>query len=689
MAAKTSNKEIRNSGEHTGTTSGRPTKYYCLLLAIVAIILYANTLLNDHAFDDRMVMLENVFVKKGFAGIPDLLTTTHLRGFLHLPNDKYRPLSLVMFAAEYGMFGPSAFVGHLVNILMFAGCVVLLFLFIRKLFGEDKTNLALLASLLFAAHPIHTEVVANIKSRDELLSYFFGLSALLSFITYARDGRWTKLVGGMLFYLLALMSKENVITFLGIVPLIFLCIQNEHRKRSIHIIVATAAVAAAFVGMAFTVIRINGTGLPHEASDFTLNALTAAPDGATRYATAFLALGIYVKLLVIPYPLLCNYSYSAIPFVGFGNVWVLLTILVYTSLTGLAVYRLVKRGKNPLAFAILFYLIVMAMFSNFFAMLGSQVAERFLFLPSTGFCLAVALGVQWLADRKGTENASPINKKGLMILGPVLLVFGGMTIARNAEWKDNATLFSTDVARSPNDCRLNFFMAGVAAPPTGTTDPNAYAEQIGYLHQALAIYPNFIQAHTSLAQVYNTIGRYDSAYLHGLEALREKTDNSIATYITGTAAYALKRYPEAIQWLSATTQLAPTYMLGHLNLARCYTDMGAFDSAIVYYRSTLLLDKTSLIAGRGIAMAFLQTAHYDSAAYYISTVVQQTGDPDDKNNLGAIYLSAHRYRDAIEQFRKLAAEHPTYTSAYTNLAMTYEQMGQKDSAAFYRSRGAH
>ncbi|GAA4465963.1 hypothetical protein GCM10023093_19130 [Nemorincola caseinilytica] len=661
-----------------------PVKMYCLLLAIVAIALYANTLLNDHAFDDRMMILENVYVKKGFAGIPDLLTTTHLRGFIHLPNDKYRPLSLVMFAMEYGLFGLSPFIGHLVNILIFAGCVVLLFLFLRRLFGEGRTNMALIAALLFVAHPIHTEVVANIKSRDELLSYFFGLLSLLSFMAYAKTGKAMRLAGGMLLYLLALMSKENVITFLGIIPLVFLCYANEHRRRSIHIILGTVVSAAVFVGIAYTIIRINGTGLPHEASDLTLNALTAAPDAATRFATAFLALGIYIKLLVIPYPLLCNYSYAAIPFVDFSNVWVLLTVAVHVSLIGLGIYRLVKHRKDPLAFAILFYFIVMAMFSNLFAMLGSQVAERFLFLPSTGFCIALALGAEWIIGKGGTQ--APVLKKALPILVPILLVFGGMTIARNSEWKNNATLFGTDVERSPNDCRLNFFMAGVVAPAPGTTDPNAYTEEIGYLHRALAIYPNFIQAHTSLAQLYATIGRYDSAYLHGIAALREKPDNSLATYTTGTALYALRRYPEAIQWLSATTRLAPDYMLGHLNLARCYADVNAFDSAIVYYRKTLVIEPNSLIALRGIAIAFLQTGRHDSAAAYMTNVVQRTGASDDRNNLGSIYVAARRYRDAIDQFGRIIRTDPSYTSAYINMAVAYEHMGQKDSAALYRAK---
>lgn len=688
MAAKVNGNTARQ-GTSLQESKAFSVRAYCMLLAVAAILLYANTLWNGYAFDDRMVIQENVIVKKGFAGIPELLTTTHLRGFIRLPNDKYRPMSLVMFAAEYGMAGANPMVGHLVNILLFAGCVVLTFLFLRNIFGAEKTMVAFAAAMLFAVHPVHTEIVANIKSRDELLSYLLGLLSLMQFVGYARQGGTGRLWGGALLYLPALMSKENVIMFLGIVPLLFLFYVNDEKKRSIHIISAVAVTAAVFIGLAYTVIRINGTGLPHEASDFSLNALIAAPDAATRYATAIYALGIYLKLLFVPYPLLCNYSYSSIPFVGFGNVWVLITIAVYGTLIAAGMYRLRKKKRDPLAFAILFYLLVMALFSNLFAMLGSQVAERFLFLPSMGFCLAIAMGMEWIVYRGKKADEIQAGNKMLLLLIPVLVLFAPLTIARNADWKDNATLFSADVANSPDDCRLNFFMAGVAAPPAGATDPQAYKEQIQYLQRALSIYPDFIQAHTSLAQVYAAVGQYDSAYLHGIAALRERPDNSIATYTTGTAAYALKQYKEAAHWLRATTALAPEYTLAHLNLAGCYADMGAYDSAIVYYNKALGLDSNSLTARRGTAIAYMQTGNYDAAAYHMRLAIAHGGDAGDLNNLGAIYLSAKKYREAVDVFKKVAETAAMAATAYGNLAIVYEQMGMKDSAAIYRGMYAH
>src|SRR5690606_13994530 len=127
---------------------------------------------------------------------------------------------------------------------------------------------------------------------------------------------------------------------------------------------------------------------------------------------------------------------------------------------------------------------------------------------------------------------------------------------------------------------------------------------------------------------------------HGIAALRNRSDNSIATYVTGTALYAMKRYKEAAHWLSATAALAPKYTLAHLNLAGCYADIGVYDSAIVYYSNALALDSNLLIARRGLAIAYMQTGNYDAAAYHMNMAIKQGGDAGDMNNLGAIYLSA-------------------------------------------------
>src|SRR4051812_25407500 len=149
------------------------TRWFIIILCLISILEYANSFTNGFVLDDLSSIVQNGYVTKGISSIPDIFITPYLRGFAYNPNDLYRPLSLAMFATEYQLSGGSPMPGHIINVLFFAGCVVLLFMCLDVLFERKKTIVAFMAAALFALHPIHTEVVANIKSRDELLCFFF------------------------------------------------------------------------------------------------------------------------------------------------------------------------------------------------------------------------------------------------------------------------------------------------------------------------------------------------------------------------------------------------------------------------------------------------------------------------------------------------------------------------------------
>ncbi len=112
------------------------TARLCFILAIISIVVYANSWRNDFVLDDNMVFAKNTIVTQGFKGIPELLQTPRLKGFGYLKNENYRPLSLVMFAIEDQIFGDKPAAGHFFNTIFFAGCVILLFLFLDKLFDR-------------------------------------------------------------------------------------------------------------------------------------------------------------------------------------------------------------------------------------------------------------------------------------------------------------------------------------------------------------------------------------------------------------------------------------------------------------------------------------------------------------------------------------------------------------------------
>ena len=194
-------KEIKPQPNLTQTSEPQNAPLWLLFgLFLFAFLLYANTLGHGYAFDDSIVIVENSFTKKGFAGIKDLATRDFFDGIygdqnMALSGGRYRPLSLVMFAVEYEFFGANPTVGHFLNVFFFALTVVLFFVLTRRWLANFESSAvvaatvsATVAALLFAAHPIHTEVVANIKGRDEIMAMLLMLLSLLSLDKYLKTG---------------------------------------------------------------------------------------------------------------------------------------------------------------------------------------------------------------------------------------------------------------------------------------------------------------------------------------------------------------------------------------------------------------------------------------------------------------------------------------------------------------------
>ena len=154
---------------------------FALLPAILAIVLYANTIPNKYCLDDYCVIVNNSYVQSGFSGIPKLLSTNFFNGMNGFNDGLYRPAPMVTYAIEYGIFGMNPAVSHAVNMLFFSLASFVLFLLIRKLSGEKHIIFALAITLLYVAHPIHTEVVGNIKGRDDLLAFLFGILSMYYF----------------------------------------------------------------------------------------------------------------------------------------------------------------------------------------------------------------------------------------------------------------------------------------------------------------------------------------------------------------------------------------------------------------------------------------------------------------------------------------------------------------------------
>lgn len=187
-----------------------------IVIFCFSFLLYANTINNDYNLDDELVTRNHKLTSKGFSAIPEIFTSPYYSDDMGYSYD-YRPIVHLSFAIEHQFFGESAHVSHFFNVLLFAALCVLLYLLLKALLPVPDV-LLVAAMALFAAHPIHTEVVASIKNRDELLMFLFSALSLYVILRWL-DSNFLLATGlGFVCFALALLSKSTAIPFAFLIP---------------------------------------------------------------------------------------------------------------------------------------------------------------------------------------------------------------------------------------------------------------------------------------------------------------------------------------------------------------------------------------------------------------------------------------------------------------------------------------
>jgi len=599
-------------------------KFEFLSLLIISLALYANTFWNGFVLDDAMSVTSNKFVQQGILGIGKIFSTDSLFGFVGYVNDlqggRYRPLSLLVFAFEKQFWGNNPHYFHLVNIILWVATTIITFNFLRKYIFKEKTDIAFIISLLFIIHPIHTEVVANIKSLDEILSLLFLMSSVTMLFNYLTNNSRNifLLITSLLLYFIALFSKEYGLTFLFIIPLMIHFFTEINIKRNLKLIIPFAVLFIAYFLIRYSIVGLNNT-----VSNLLQNNPFLYATPITKLATIMFCLLKYIALLFFPHPLSYDYTFNQIPIVGFGNPFVIMSILVYSGMFIYAILRL--KNKDILAFGILFFMISIFITSNILVEIGALMGERFLFQPSLGFSIIVGylvyLGLRKLKSQHRTVGA-------FLILGTLLILGGYKTIARNAEWKSEYHLYTKDVLSVPNSAIANN-NAGVAlinftdSCKTATNKKENYQLAITYCRKSNKIHRDFYDGYINAAFGLIRINKYDEA-ADELEKLKKLNPNF--------------------------------YKLGNIK----------------FYLISLFSDNAHIEANKG---NLKQAVHLMEKALTLDS--NFTGS---YNNLGILYCMNKQFTKAITIYETGLKLYPTDLNMLTNLSLAYKSIGEQNKA---------
>ena len=275
-----------------------------LLVAILGFVLYSNTFNHGYVLDDNGLIVENTQTKQGIKKIPEIFKSSYRFGMNIADYSLYRPLSKAMFAAEWELSPNNPSIHHWVNVLLYSLLCYLIFITLSKLLQGDLF-IPFVTSLLFAAHPLHTEVVANIKSRDEIVCLLLVITACFFLYNYVTRNSTKALLVGVLAYFIALFSKESAITFLAVVPLIYYFFTNAAKQKYILTIIGMGLATVVFL-----IIRRNVLGNTESLIPIEDNSLVAIKNIIVQRANAIYIFGHYLLLMIYPVNLIVEGSYN-------------------------------------------------------------------------------------------------------------------------------------------------------------------------------------------------------------------------------------------------------------------------------------------------------------------------------------------------------------------------------------------
>lgn len=660
------------------------SRIHKIVILVLIAVFYGNTLSLNYALDDRMVILESQYtIEGGWNAVKGIFTEDTFTGYFG--NDKsivaggrYRPMSQLTFMIEFQLFGQKIkqqigdvhdyanlhnpaheklfnrsflpVVNHFMNVAYFILLCLLLYEVLSKIFQKYNgqkwyQSLAFLAVVLFALHPLHTEAVANVKGRDEIFAMLGATAALWCSLQYVDKRKWWYLVWSFLSITFALFSKENAITYLAVVPLTLFFYQNENLKKSDYI---TTLIPVALGSIFFIWVRskVLGGMMPADETNNILNNPYVNSTKAQEIATVLFTWAMYFKLLIIPHPLTHDYYPHQIAITDFSNPIVWMVIVACVALVVVALYNLKKR--SVIAYGILFFIITFSITSNLLFNIGTFMNERFVFIPSLGFTLILGYVLYLLGDSKVVG----FQKISVALLAVVGLLYGIKTFTRNFVWKDDLTLFLTDVKTSDNSIKCNISAGGSKLQIWKSSHKERdKADAYKYLEKALQLDDHAVNAYLLMGELMFLDDNIPGAYQSYKNATLIDPDNqlaqeNLAKMIVASEEEVIKTFIQLLdegmseqnpQKIEETYRLVNDYLDKHPESIKAQNvkgnilgrGMGKLDEAIKIYEQVLAKDPTFASSWENMGISYAIKGDFDKAESCLKKALQLA--PDNEN----------------------------------------------------------
>jgi protein O-mannosyl-transferase len=633
MSADRLSREDAQAEQASGASAPRglvrfATHQLLVVLILIAVLPYLNSLLNGFVQDDNRQVLSNPYLRS-FSHLREIFAT-NVWSYVGAQGatNYYRPLMTFGYLLCYQFLGPLAYGFHLANVVLNAGAVCLVFLVTERIF-RDRT-VGFVAAVIFALHPIHSESVDWIAAVTDLQLTLFYLLTFWCFLRVAKPGgkrSGAAELGMVLSFTLALLAKEPAAT-LPFLPTFYEHFLRDDRAQTSLGQKLSRYVTLWLLDIAYLLFRTRIFG--GLAPVLQLSQISRRE----AFYSSFALVARYVWKLLWPVNPCAFYAFHKC--VALSDPRVVVGFLVLGL--ALVAFAYSWRRERLISFGLLWFFVNIAPVLNA-RWLGANVfTERYLYLPSLGFCWIAAWGVRLLWMRlAGRPRTRKFYAVGLAMVAILCLV---RIVTRNRIWHDDPTFYRSTLAAQPDAIALRI----------------------------------------NLGAVYWNLGSPDQAEAEWREALRRAPNHWLILNNLGLACARKKRYDEAIEDFQRSIRLRPNYADSHMNLGRTYAETGAGEKAEVQLRAAIALAPLYVQARNELAKFYLDTGRFAEAEQQFRSSVSSGGTTQAWNSLGEIYSRWNRRQDAEHAFRQAVALDPFDSRAHFGLGAVLEAQGRTNEA---------
>jgi protein O-mannosyl-transferase len=594
------------------------------LLLLFSILPYCNSLLNGFVYDDITQILDNPYILS-FRYLSRIFSTPAWSyvGGMRLTN-YYRPIMTFGYLLCFKVFGPNPYGFHLASILLHACVVLVLYRVTWKLFRNRAS--AFLAAGLFALHPIHTESVDWVAAVTDIEVTLFLLVTFWFFLRAANpDGKlsvWA-VVGMIGTFLLALGSKEQAL----MLPPLALVYEHFYRddRHSTRAWQKIAGYSPLWIlAFAYFLFRIHVFGAFAPVSGHPALSRSEALHSGLALA------GQYIWKLFWPMNLSAFYV--------FAPSKTLVDPRVFAGVAALAacviLFAFLWKRARIASFGVIWFLATLAPVLDARMLASDNVfAERYLYLPSIGFCWLVAFGCARLWDSLARRGGRVVMAGSLAVLA---LLYAARIVTRNRVWRDEFTLDTVTLESAPD---------------------------------AVVLYNN-------LGSVYWNRGQVDAAAGVWEKALTLAPRSATILNNLGLVSMKRQNLPGAIEYFDKAIAMEPDFPDSHLNIGVVYEAMGSAEKAEAQYRTAIGLAPLNLHAHNRLGSLFLRENRVPEAEKEFRTSTSIAPNVVAYDALGGILMRRGERREAEKMFAGSITLNPRDIAARLNLAKLYVADGR-------------